>query len=124
MTVNKPLFTFIAIAALSLLSAGSVMAQDATVEYARPQAVTSLTTRADVQAQAAAFRATGAPAPFTSKFSNATQRVAAPQPRAAVKAEVLATRASDSLIAGGEVLRVEHPFVRVPASSTVAALQR
>jgi len=111
MTLNKPLITIISIAALSLLSAGSVLAQDATPDYARSQAVTGSASRATVLAEGAAFRASGDPSPWSSKFSNRTQRVAVSQPRDTVKAETLRALHNHEVVGAGEVfgLRPARP---------------
>jgi len=115
MSVNQSLLTLAAVAGLSMLSAASVMAQDATPDYARAQAVTSQATRADVQAEAAAFRASPTPSPWSSKFSIRSQVVASPQTRVAVKAETLRALKNHEVLDAGEV------FTILPARQTQLA---
>jgi hypothetical protein len=106
MIVNKSLLTLAAIASLSLLGAASAMAQDATPDYARAQPVTSTVSRADVQAEAAAFRASPTPSPWSSKFSIRSQVVASPQTRVAVKAETLRALQNHEVVDAGEVFTI------------------
>jgi len=106
MSLNKPLITYIAIAATAMLSAGSVFAQDATPDQARAQAVASTTTRAAVQAETTAFTASGQPSPWSSKYSNRSQTVAVSQPREAVKAETLRALKANEVTDAGEVFSI------------------
>jgi hypothetical protein len=106
MSVNKSLLSLAAIASLSLLSAGAAIAQDATPDYARAQTVTSKVTRADVQAEAAAFFASPTPSPWSSKFSIRSQVVASPQTRVAVKAETLRALQNHEVVDSGEVFYI------------------
>jgi hypothetical protein len=106
MSLNKPLISLVATAAFALLGAGSAMAQDATPDYARAQTLTSSVTRADVLADTAAFRASGAVNPWSSKFSNRSQSVANPQPRAVVKAETVRALQAHEVIDAGEVFSI------------------
>jgi hypothetical protein len=119
MSLNKPLISLVATAVIALLGAGSAMAQDATPDYARAQTVTSSVTRADVVADTAAFRASGAISPWTSKFSNRTQVVANPQPRAVVKAETVRALQAHEVIDAGEVFSI-----RPTSPARVAGLAR
>jgi len=108
MSVNKPLFTIVAVAALSLLSAGTAMAAGEFID-APAQSVVSTTSRAAVQADVLAAR-------FAGTLLTGGQYLAADKPvatsgrtRADVRAEVLAARAAGSLVAGGEILTTSQP---------------
>ena len=117
-TTHKPLLLVAAVTLTTLLSAGAAFAQDATPDYARAQAVTSSTSRADVQAQAAAFRASGEPSPWSSKYSLRSQRVAVSQPRAAVKADTVRALHDSARIDAGEVFSMGSARPAVVASTT------
>ena len=117
-TTHKPLLLVAAVTLTTLLSAGAAFAQDATPDYARAQAVTSSTSRADVQAQAAAFRASGEPSPWSSKYSVRSQRVAVSQPRAAVKADTVRALHDLARIDAGEVFSMGSARPAVVASTT------
>ena len=117
-TTHKPLLLVAAVTLTTLLSAGAAFAQDATPDYARAQAVTSSTSRADVQAQAAAFRASGEPSPWSSKYSVRSQRVAVSQPRAAVKADTVRALHDSARIDAGEVFSMGSARPAVVASTT------
>lgn len=106
MSFNKPLITFVAVAATALLSAGSVFAQEATPDQARAQVVASTASRAAVQAETTAFLASGQPSPWSSKFSNRSQTVAVSQPREAVKAETLRALKANEVTDAGEVFSI------------------
>ena len=115
MSVNKSLLTFAAVASLSLLSAASAMAQDATPDYARAPNVTSNVSRATVQAEAAAFRASPTPSPWSSKFSIRSQVTASPQTRVAVKAETLRALQNHELVGAGEAYTIRPAQPAQPA---------
>ena len=117
-TTHKPLLLVAAVTLTTLLSAGAAFAQDATPDYARAQAVTSSTSRADVQAQAAVFRASGEPSPWSSKYSVRSQRVAVSQPRAAVKADTVRALHDSARIDAGEVFSMGSARPAVVASTT------
>ena len=117
-TTHKHLLLVAAVTLTTLLSAGAAFAQDATPDYARAQAVTSSTSRADVQAQAAAFRASGEPSPWSSKYSVRSQRVAVSQPRAAVKADTVRALHDSARIDAGEVFSMGSARPAVVASTT------
>ena len=117
-TTHKPLLLVAAVTLTTLLSAGAAFAQDATPDYARAQALTSSTSRADVQAQAAAFRASGEPSPWSSKYSVRSQRVAVSQPRAAVKADTVRALHDLARIDAGEVFSMGSARPAVVASTT------
>ena len=120
-TTHKPLLLVAAVTLTTLLSAGAAFAQDATPDYARAQALTSSTSstsRADVQAQAAAFRASGEPSPWSSKYSVRSQRVAVSQPRAAVKADTVRALHDSARIDAGEVFSMGSARPAVVASTT------
>jgi hypothetical protein len=123
MNINKPMTTVLTAAAIALLGTSQVMAQDVSAEYARPQALTSATTtasattRADVKAAYLAFRATGEPSVFSREYSNRTQTVANPVPRATVKAETLRALRNDEVISNGEIY-----YVRAPDASRATQL--
>jgi hypothetical protein len=108
MSVNKPLFTIITIAALSLLSAGSAMAAGEFIDAPAPTVV-STTTRAAVQAEVLAARAAGTLV-AGGEYLVADKAVAiSGRTRAEVRAEVLAARAAGTLVAGGEILSTTQP---------------
>ena len=117
-TTHKPLLLVAAVTLTTLLSAGAAFAQDATPDYARAQSVTSSTSRADVQAQAAAFRASGEPSPWSSKYSVRSQRVAVSQPRADVKADTVRALHDLARIDAGEVFSMGLARPAVVASTT------
>ncbi len=118
LTTHKPLLLVAAVTLTTLLSAGAAFAQDATPDYARAQAVTSSTSRADVQGEAAAFRASGEPSPWSSKYSVRSQRVAVSQPRAAVKADTVRALHDSARIDAGEVFSMGSARPAVLASTT------
>ena len=117
-TTHKPLLLVAAVTLTTLLSAGAALAQDATPDYARAQAVTSSTSRAEVQAQAAAFRASGEPSPWSSKYSVRSQRVAVSQPRAAVKDDTVRALHDSARIDAGEVFSMGSARPAIVASTT------
>lgn len=96
---HKPLLIVAAVAALTLLSAGSVLAQEATPDQFRALAVTGTAQRADVLAAAAAFRASGEKSPWAREY---VQRVVTSQPRAVVKAETLRALKDHEVVGAGE----------------------
>ena len=96
---HKPLLIVAAVAALTLVSAGSVLAQEATPDQFRAQALTGTAQRADVLAAAAAFRASGEKSPWSRDY---VQRVATTQPRAVVKAETLRALKNHEVLSAGE----------------------
>lgn len=109
MTVrNTPLVAVLAVAAAALLSAGSVFAQDATPDYARAQPAAGSATRAEVLADAAAFRASGQINPWSSKLSATTLRAPSTQARALVKAETRRALAAHEVDSHGEIF-ASHP---------------
>lgn len=111
MSVNKPLTTIAAIAALSLLGAGSAMAAGEFLDAPAP--AMSTLSRAAVQAEVLAARSAGT-------LGAAGQGLAADKPlalaptgldRAAVRAAVLAARAAGTLGTAGEGLASYTPVV-------------
>ena len=102
-TTQKPLLVVAAVALTTVLSAASAFAQDATPDYARAQTTVSSTSRIAVQAEAAAFRASGEPSPWSSKYHLRSLSVANPQPRAAVKDDTLRALIDPARTDAGEV---------------------
>ena len=105
-TTQKPLLIVAAVALTTVLSAASALAQDATPDYARAQTTVSSTSRIAVQAEAAAFRASGELSPWSSKYHLRSLSVANPQPRAAVKADTLRALVDPARTDAGEVFSV------------------
>jgi hypothetical protein len=109
MSVNKPLITIAAIAALSLLSAGSAMAAGEFLD--EPAPLVSTLSRAAVQSQVLAARSAGTLSAAGEGL--AADRAVAPAAsglaRATVRAELLSARAAGTLSAAGEGLAADTP---------------
>jgi len=121
MSVNKPLFTIVAIAALSLLSAGAAMAAGEFIDAPAPTVV-STTSRAAVQADVLAARAAGTLVSGGQYLAADKPLTVAGRSRADVRAEVLAARAAGTLVAGGEILTTAQPAAaRSPQAGRVVA---
>ena len=98
-TVSKQVFAVSVIAAVALLSAGSAMAQEFTPDQPLAAVITSTATRAEVLAEAAAFRASGTVSPWSRNY---VQRIANPQLRATVKADTLRAIENGDLVSAGQ----------------------
>ena len=100
-TAYRPLIIVAAVVATTLLSAGTVMAQDALPEQFKALVPVGSASRAEVIAEAQAFRKQ--PNPWSREFK---QFVANPQPRAVVKAETLRAIQAHEVINAGEFFSV------------------
>jgi len=111
MNVRNKFLTVVSGAALTLLGAGSAFAQEATHEYDRPPVMETSTTRAQVVAETAAFRASGELPGYSSKLNVTPVRFKSPQVRAEVKAETMRALKAHEVISAGEVYSVaeSHP---------------
>lgn len=100
---HKPLLIVAAVAALTLLSAGSVLAQQTTPDQFRALVAPSTAQRADVTAELQAFRASGEVSPWSRDY---VQRINSSQPRAVVKAETLRAIKNHEVINRGETYSI------------------
>jgi predicted outer membrane protein len=100
-TTQKPLLLVAAVALTTVLSAASAFAQDASPDQFMALRAVSSASRAEVIADAQAFR--GQPNPWSREFK---QVVASPQPRATVKAETLRAIQAHEVINQGEYFSI------------------
>ena len=98
-----PILAMLTVTAVALLGAGSVFAQQATHEYDRPLAQYSDTTRTQVMADAAAFRASGQLPGYSAKLHVTPPREKSLQTRAAVNAETVRAMEAHELVNEGEL---------------------
>jgi len=100
-TPYRPLIIVATVMATTLLSAGTAMAQDALPEQFMALSAVSSASRAEVIAEAQAFRRQ--PNPWSREFK---QLVANPQPRATVKAETLRAIQAHEVVNAGEFFSI------------------
>lgn len=98
---NKPFLA--TVAAVALLSAGGAFAQEATHDYDRSPALHSDTTRAQVVADTAAFRASGELPSYSLEWSVTPQRFSPTESRAQVDAETVSALKAHAVVSDGEV---------------------
>jgi len=103
---SKPFVAVLAGTALTLLSAGSAFAQEASHEYDRAPAMQTGITRAQVVADTAAFRASGELPSFSSRLNVTPVRFKSPQNRAQVKAETVRALKAHEVTSVGEVYSI------------------
>jgi hypothetical protein len=115
---TKHLVFVAAVAATALLSAGSVLAQEATPDQAKALVFTSTANRADVQAQAALQNAafSGRGDADLTLLASVAQRPQVVATRAAVKAETVRAFRAHEVVNAGERYSVAPAGVERSAS--------